>query len=93
MELNIEFKSRPPQPIYNLVKGILWLVKNWPEREQYLMLGNLYELGTPEIINLYNKEIIEKEEEETIWIEEDPFTSKLLTQLGKESGSGSKGRL
>jgi len=56
MELNAGFSSRPPQPTYNPVKGIRWLVKNWPEIEQYLMLGTLYELGTPEIENPHDKE-------------------------------------
>jgi len=56
MELNAEFKSRPPQPTYNPVKGIPWLVKIWPEIEQYLMLGTLYELGTPEIENQNDNE-------------------------------------
>jgi len=56
IELNAGFKTRPPQPTYNLVKGIPWLVKNWPEIEQYLMLGTLYELGTPEIDNLHDKD-------------------------------------
>jgi len=71
MELNAGIKTRPPQPTYNLVKGIAWLVKDWPEIEQYLMLGTLYELGTPEIENLHDKE-----QEETIWIDEDPFIIK-----------------
>jgi len=56
MELNAGFRSRPPQPTYNPVKGIPWLVKNWPEIEQYLMLGSQYELGTPEIENPPDKE-------------------------------------
>jgi len=55
MQLNAGFKVRPPQPTYNPVKGILWLVKNWPEIQQYLMLGTLYELGTPEIENPHDK--------------------------------------
>jgi len=70
MELNAGFKIRPPQPTYNLVKGIPWLVKNWPEIEQYLMLGTLYELGTPKIENPYDKE------KEIAWIDEDPFIIK-----------------
>jgi len=61
MELNAGFKIRPPQPTYNPVKGILWLVKNWPEIEQYHMLGTIYKLGTPEIENPHDKE----QEEET----------------------------
>jgi len=85
VELNAEFNKRPPQPTYNPVKGIPWLVKNWPEIEQYLMLETLYELGTPEIENPHDKE-----QEETIWIEEDPFIIK--PPLGKGSGSGSKDR-
>jgi len=56
MELNAGFKSRPPQPTYNPVKGIPWLVKNCSEIEQYLILGTLYELGTPEIGNPHDKE-------------------------------------
>jgi len=76
MELNAGFKSRPPQLTYNPVKGIPWLVKNWPEIEQYLMLGTLYELGTPEIINPHNEEATEEQEEETGWTEEDPFIIK-----------------
>jgi len=56
MELNKGFSSRPPQPTYNPVKGMPCLVKNWPEIEQYLMLGTLYELGTPEIENPHDKE-------------------------------------
>jgi len=56
MELNARFSSRPPQPTYNPVKGIPWLVKNWPEIEKYLMLGTLYELETPEIENPHDKE-------------------------------------
>jgi len=62
IELNAGFKSRLPQPIYNPVKGIPWLVKNWPEIEEYLMLGTLYELETPEIINPHNKELTEEQE-------------------------------
>jgi len=88
MELNAGFKERPPQPTYNPVKYIPWLVKNWPEIEQYLMLGTLYELGTPEIENPHNKE----QEKEIEWIEEDPFVIKPQTQLEKELGSGSKDR-
>jgi len=72
MNLNTGFKVRPPQPTYNPVKGIPWLVKNWPEIEQYLMLGTLHELGTPEIENPHDKE----QEEETEWIDEDPFIIK-----------------
>jgi len=87
MELNAKFKMRPPQPTCNLVKGIPWLVKNWPEIEQYLMLGTLYELGTPEIENPHDKE----QEEET-WIDEEPFIIKPQTQLGKASASGSTDR-
>jgi len=61
LELEAGFNKRPPQPTYNPVKGIPWLVKNWPEIEQYLMLGTLYELGTPEIENPHDQE-----QEETI---------------------------
>ena len=86
MELNAGFKSRPPQPTYNPVKGIPWLVKNWPEIEQYLMLGTLYELGTTEIENPHNKE----PEEEITWTEDDPFVIK--PPLEQVSGSGLKGR-
>ena len=64
MELNAGFKLRLPQPTYNPVKGIPWLVKNWPEIQQYLMLGTLYELGTPEIINPHVKELTEEKEKE-----------------------------
>jgi len=85
MELETGFKARPPQPTYNPVKGILWLVKNWPEIEQYLILGTLYELGTPEIENPHDKE-----KEEITWIEEDLFVIK--PPLGKASGSGSTDR-
>jgi len=85
MELEAGFMTRPPQPTYNPIKGIPWLVKNWPEIEQYLMLGTLSELGTPEIENPYDKE----QEKEIEWIEEDPFVIKPQTQLGKASGSGS----
>jgi len=85
MELNAGFNKRPPQPTYNPVKGIPWLVKNWPEIEQYLMLGTLYELGTPEIEYPHDEE-----QEETIWIDEDPFIIK--PPLGEGSGSGSKDR-
>jgi len=46
MDLELGFKSRPPQPTYNPVKDIPWLVKNWPEIEQYLMLVTQYKLGT-----------------------------------------------
>jgi len=70
MELNAGFKSRPPQQTYNPVKGIPCLVKNWPEIEQYLMLGTLYELGNPELENPHDKE------QEEIWIDEDPFVIK-----------------
>ena len=62
MELNAGFKTSPPQPTYIPGKGILWLVKNWPEIEEYLMLGTLYELETPEIINPHNKELTEEQE-------------------------------
>jgi len=51
------------------------------------MLGTLYELETPEIINPHDKE---KTEEEILRIDEDPFVIKPQTQLGEESGSGSK---
>jgi len=33
MVLNARAKARPPQPTYNPVKGIRWLVKNWLEIE------------------------------------------------------------
>jgi len=69
IELKAEFKHRPPQPTYNPVKGIPWLVKNWPEIDQYLMLGTLYELGTPEIENPYDSKELE-------WVDEDPFVIK-----------------
>jgi len=72
MELNAGFKTRPLQPTYNSVKEILWLVKNWPEIEQCLMLGTLYELGTPEIINPHDKELTEEIE----WIDKDLFGIK-----------------
>jgi len=85
MELEAGFRHKPPQPTYNPVKGIPCLVKNWPEREQYVMLGTLYELGTPEIENPHNEE----QEKEIECIEEDPFMIKPQTQLGKASGSGS----
>jgi len=75
MELNAGFNSRPPQPTYNPVKDIPWLVKNWPEIEQYLMLGTLYELGTPEIKNPHDEE----QNREEVWIEEDPFIIKPQT--------------
>jgi len=84
MEIKAGFKARPPQPTSNPVKGKAWLVKNWPEIEQYLMLETLCELGTPEIENPKNVT------EETIWIEDDPFVIK--PPLGQESGSGSKDR-
>jgi len=45
------------------------------------MLGTLYELGSPELENPYDKT------KEIIWIEEDPFVIK--PSLGQESGSGS----
>jgi len=93
MELNAGFQSRPPQPTYNPVKGIPWLIKNWLEIEQYLMLGTLYKLGTPEIINPHDKELTEEQEKEIEWIEEDLFIIKPQTQQGKGSGSGSKDRL
>jgi len=86
MGLDAGFKVRPPQPPYNAVKGIPWLVKNWPEIEQYLMLGTLYELGTPEIENPHDKK------QEEIWIDNDTFIIKPQTQLGKASGSGSTDR-
>jgi len=60
-ELNAGFKERPPQPRYNPVKGIPCLLKNWPKIEQYLMLGTLYELGTPEIENPHDKETTQEE--------------------------------
>ena len=85
MDLGTGFNKRPPQPTYNPVKGIPWLVKNWPEIEQYLMLGTLYELGTPEIENPHDKE-----EEGIIWIDEDPFVIK--PPQGQASGSGSTDR-
>jgi len=85
MELNAGFNKRPPQPTYNPVKGIVWSVKNWPEIEQYLMLGILYELGTREIENPHNKQ-----EEEITWIDKDAFLIKISTQLGKASESGLK---
>jgi len=91
MELNAGFKTRPPQPTYNPVKGIPWLVKYWPEIEQYLMLGTLYELGTPEIINPYDKELTKEQEKEIEWTNEDPFVIKPQTQLSG-SGTGSKDR-
>jgi len=56
MDLNAGFKKMPPQPTYNPVKGIRGLVKNWPEIEQYLILGTLYELGTTEIENPHDTE-------------------------------------
>jgi len=77
-ELNAGFKNRPPQPTYNSVKGILWLIKNWPEIEPYLMLGTFYELETPEIENPHAKT-----KEETEWIDKDLFVIKLQTYLGK----------
>jgi len=83
MELNAGFKSRPPQPTYNPVKGIPWLVKNWLEIEQYLILGTLYELGTPEIENPHDNK-------ESEWEEDDPFVIK--PPLGKASGSGPQDR-
>ena len=91
MELNVGFKSRLPQPTYNPVKGIPQLLKNWPEIEQYLMLGTLYEIGTLEIINPHDKELTEEQEKEIEWIDEDPFIIKPQTQL-KGSGRGSKDR-
>jgi len=81
MELNAGFKHRPPQPIYNLVKGISWLVKNWPEIEQYLMLGTIYELGTPEIEKPHDSKQLES-------VDDDLFIIK--PPLGKASGSGSQ---
>jgi len=56
------------------------------------MLGTLYELGTPEIINSHNKKSTE-EEQEAEWGDEDPFVIKPQTHLGSGSGSGSKDRL
>ena len=81
MELNAGFKHRPPQPTYNPIKGIPWLVKNWPEIEQYLMLGTLYELGTPEIENPHDRKELE-------WVDDNPFITKHPQE--KASGSGSK---
>jgi len=78
MELEAGFKHRPPQPTYNPVKDIPYLVKNWPEIEQYLMLGTLYELRTPEIENPHDSKELE-------WVDVDPFIIKPL--LGKASGS------
>ena len=64
------------------------MVKNWPEIEQYIILENLYELGTPEIEYPHDRE----QEEETRWIDEDLFVIKPQTQLGKGSESRSKHR-
>jgi len=84
IELNQGFKHRPPQPMYNPVNSIPWLVKNWPEIEQYLMLGTLYELGTLEIENPHDSKELE-------WVDQDdPFTIK--PPLGEASGSGSQDR-
>ena len=81
MELETVFNTRLPQPTYNSVKGIPWLVKNWPEIEQYLMLGTIYELGNQEIENPHDKV-----EEEITWIDEDPFVIKPALGQGSESG-------
>jgi len=40
------------------------------------MLGSLFELGTPEIVNPHDKETEEETEEEIVWIDDDPFTTK-----------------
>jgi len=76
MELNVGFKTRLEQPIGNPGKSIPWLIKNWPEIEQYLMLRTLHKLETPEIINPHDKERTEEQEEETEWRNEDPFIIK-----------------
>jgi len=50
----------------------------------------LYKLRTPEIKNPHDRETTK--EEEIVYLEEDPFTSKLQTQQEGGSGSGSKYR-
>ena len=70
LDLEIGFKTRLLQPTYNSGKGIPWLVKNWPEIEQYLMLRTLYELGTPEILHPHDKETTEEQEQEIEWLDD-----------------------
>ena len=31
--------------LYNITKGIPWIVQKWPEIEQYLLTGNIYRMG------------------------------------------------
>ena len=33
------------QPVYNPMKGILWIALKWPEIQQYLLTGNIYLMG------------------------------------------------
>ena len=37
--------TRLDPPVYNITKGIPWLVQRWPEIQQYLVTGNLYLMG------------------------------------------------
>jgi hypothetical protein len=39
-----------PEPTYNVTKGIPWLVRNWPDIQQYLTLGDFYSLSSPELV-------------------------------------------
>ena len=32
-------------PVYNPIKGILWIAQKWPEIQQYLLTGNIYLMG------------------------------------------------
>jgi len=81
-----------PAPHYNPVLGILWLVKEWPQIEQYLQIGEMKEMVTDETAMNLSKEELEtieemaklQEEPESSEADSDVFITKQKTLTPKE---------
>ncbi|KAF8414481.1 hypothetical protein BGX38DRAFT_1281859 [Terfezia claveryi] len=61
-QLSSTSKAVWPYLTYNLCKGVPWLALNWPFLTQYMLMGNLYDLETPEIVPPITKPIETHEE-------------------------------
>ena len=81
-----------PAPHYNPHKGILWLVREWPNIEQYLQIGEIRETITDETAMEISKEQIQEiqqladtlQEEETSSEEEDVIITSQQTTTPKD---------
>ena len=49
--------KRLDPPLYNITKGIPWLVQRWPELQEHLLTGNLYVIGEAPLEALSSREV------------------------------------